>query len=254
MSVLVKISAIAPTPLMHMDAAPRFEELRKTVLAGSGVDFLARCGDVLRPADFKSAKDCVANRSLHKTCRAFDCDQTNPAIVVVSEPRGKNQYFRTYLICADQGGSLGTRLSVPDYRGYRVNKYLFDYTAALEAAGFIRIPAWAGWRKNYNEREFWHGAYEQGLTWDQAMQQLKASPEAAVSAKSIIGVNDRDSNTAGRVTIIQKALNRRGLIPGSGIDGVYGPGTKLAVQAFQKASGLSSDGIVGPLTAKALGV
>ncbi|UWE03483.1 peptidoglycan-binding protein [Laceyella sacchari] len=35
-------------------------------------------------------------------------------------------------------------------------------------------------------------------------------------------------------------------------DGIYGPVTKRAVQAFQKARGLAVDGIVGPQTWGAL--
>ncbi len=52
---------------------------------------------------------------------------------------------------------------------------------------------------------------------------------------------------------IQQKLKELGYYKGS-IDGVYGQGTRSAVIAFQKANGLSADGIVGPKTASALGV
>lgn len=52
---------------------------------------------------------------------------------------------------------------------------------------------------------------------------------------------------------IQQRLKELGYYKGS-VDGVYGQGTRSAVIAFQKANGLSADGIVGPKTAKALGV
>ena len=41
------------------------------------------------------------------------------------------------------------------------------------------------------------------------------------------------------------------MIP-NGIDGKYGNGTYAAVQAFQKANGLSVDGQAGPNTLKAI--
>ncbi|OGI60370.1 hypothetical protein A2641_01480 [Candidatus Nomurabacteria bacterium RIFCSPHIGHO2_01_FULL_37_25] len=40
----------------------------------------------------------------------------------------------------------------------------------------------------------------------------------------------------------------------SSVDGIFGPLTKIAVKAFQSSKGLVVDGIVGPLSSKALGV
>ncbi len=53
------------------------------------------------------------------------------------------------------------------------------------------------------------------------------------------------------VADVQQALGRQGYTPGT-IDGVYGPKTQKAVQAFQKSQGLSPDGVVGPDTTSAL--
>lgn len=233
--------------MMTPTAAAVFEQLRKTVHEGSGVDFLAVCGDVARPADFQSKKDGVANRSWHKTGRAFDYDQNSKALVIVSEPDAGRQFFRTYLICADQSGKLGVKRQLRDYRGFTVNKYVFDFTAAAEAAGFKRIPAWSGWRDHYNRREFWHYQYNpQNLTWDAAMLELKGKTRPAEDA--VIGLNDRGP----AVTSLQTALADKGYLDSAEIDGVFGAKTKLAVMDLQKASGLDADGLVGPDTRKKL--
>lgn len=52
---------------------------------------------------------------------------------------------------------------------------------------------------------------------------------------------------------VQKALQRLGYNPGS-MDGILGPHTVSAVCAFQVQNKLVADGIIGPLTAKKLGV
>lgn len=53
------------------------------------------------------------------------------------------------------------------------------------------------------------------------------------------------------VSDIQKALMARGFDPGI-IDGVWGRRTSTAVRNFQRSRGLQVDGVVGPITAKAL--
>jgi peptidoglycan hydrolase-like protein with peptidoglycan-binding domain len=54
-----------------------------------------------------------------------------------------------------------------------------------------------------------------------------------------------------QVKRLQKLLARRGFDP-QGADGVFGKNTAAAVRAAQKANGLDVDGIVGPLTWRAL--
>lgn len=56
-----------------------------------------------------------------------------------------------------------------------------------------------------------------------------------------------------QVKTLQTKLKRWGYYSGS-VDGVFGSGTKAAVVYFQKANGLTADGVVGPATAKALGM
>jgi len=59
--------------------------------------------------------------------------------------------------------------------------------------------------------------------------------------------------TGDLVRQVQQALSEKGVDPGV-IDGEYGPHTATAVQAFQTMNRLVADGVVGPATAKRLGV
>lgn len=61
-----------------------------------------------------------------------------------------------------------------------------------------------------------------------------------------------NSNSRGSdVTRLQQALTTRGFNP-QGIDGAFGNHTRAAVIAFQRAQGITADGIVGPDTSERL--
>ena len=60
-----------------------------------------------------------------------------------------------------------------------------------------------------------------------------------------------DGDNGSEVEEIQKLLQAKGFSPGL-IDGSFGPRTKAAVVAFQRANNLIIDGIVGPLTLERL--
>lgn len=73
--------------------------------------------------------------------------------------------------------------------------------------------------------------------------------ESSVEEAAAIRVGDSGS----LVKEIQKKLNEEGFSVGT-VDGIFGSKTVQAVKNFQKANGLTADGIVGTATAKALGV
>lgn len=245
--ILVKLENVkAPQAKMHKDAAAKYNELREIVKTGAGFDFLAVCGDIFRDAGFVSTKDGVANRSWHKTGRAFDYDQDCKNLVIVSEVINGKQFFRTYL--KTNNPNLGEHRKVKDYRGFYVSENLFDFTAEAFCFGFERIPAWNGWERNYNRREFWHYQFvPKGLSWDAAMLQLRG--KSREQSQTVLGLNDRGE----AVKELQRQLNRKGLLPAKEIDGVFGIKTLAAVKEFQKRSGLIADGIFGEKTRELLG-
>lgn len=63
----------------------------------------------------------------------------------------------------------------------------------------------------------------------------------------------RRSSSGPSVVRLQVRLAERGFPPGRP-DGTFGPGTEAAVMAFQRSEGLVADGVVGPHTARALGL
>jgi len=63
-------------------------------------------------------------------------------------------------------------------------------------------------------------------------------------------LTENDTNQA-QVKLLQKELIYLGFLTGKA-DGVYGPGTKAAVEQFQSSRQLTPDGVVGPATLAAL--
>jgi hypothetical protein len=61
----------------------------------------------------------------------------------------------------------------------------------------------------------------------------------------------KPGDTGASVKALQRALARLGFGAGA-IDGQYGPSTTKAVASFQRARGLTADGVVGPKTLAAL--
>jgi Putative peptidoglycan binding domain len=62
----------------------------------------------------------------------------------------------------------------------------------------------------------------------------------------------KPGDSGSNVRALQRELAALGYSPGA-IDGSYGPSTKAAVEQFQRASGLTADGVAGQETLAALG-
>lgn len=244
------------------EVADGFRRLRSHVTENAGFDFLAVLGDMLRGRNFVSKKAGVARRSMHMTGAAFDVNQSEKRMVVVHEPVADKSYFRLWLLCSKQDGTMGKNLVLQDVRGAKVKGWFYDFTFNAERNGFKRIPAWAGWSvrgANYIRMEFWHYQNTQGLSWDEAMGYLYGStPKDSIDEARItpaytrtIGLNDRGlavTNIQEKLAKIIDDTTNQPFLDRNEIDGVFGAKTAAAVKRFQLRYKLDADGLVGTKT------
>jgi murein DD-endopeptidase MepM/ murein hydrolase activator NlpD len=73
-----------------------------------------------------------------------------------------------------------------------------------------------------------------------------------LAAGTLVPATSARAEVSGRVAALQVALRAAHTYFGT-VDGIAGPGTRAAVQAFQRRKGLPADGIAGPATRRALG-
>jgi peptidoglycan hydrolase-like protein with peptidoglycan-binding domain len=81
-------------------------------------------------------------------------------------------------------------------------------------------------------------------------QPAKAAGPTITKPTSTSGTGSTSTGNA-QMAALQQQLSSLGFNPGK-VDGIYGPNTRAAIIAFQRASGLTPDGIVGPQTLAAL--
>lgn len=102
---------------------------------------------------------------------------------------------------------------------------------------------------------FWGAAFgpEDGMHFETSDELLREwSRQGLLGEQSalpmrILTIGDRGPEVAS----LQKRLNQLGFL--LTVDGIFGPGTRAAVAAFQSEHGLLPDGVVGPVTAAAIG-
>lgn len=119
--------------------------------------------------------------------------------------------------------------------------------AYVEKAGLVAALAardWHAFARGYNGPAYQANGYHHKIA--SAFERFDAGAQPPGGA--IVSV--RRGATGEAVRALQQALAARG--HALAVDGVFGPRTEQAVRAFQAASGLVADGIVGPSTRAAL--
>lgn len=108
-----------------------------------------------------------------------------------------------------------------------------------------------------DKRSWTLGCLLPGVNYDSAPRRLDKKQLASAKKPSSMPAGYlwlQEPNLKGpEVVAVQKAVRSKGVDPGP-IDGEFGPLTHAAVVAFQLNAGVEVDGVVGPSTAKALGL
>ncbi|MFA5143509.1 MAG: peptidoglycan-binding domain-containing protein [Candidatus Omnitrophota bacterium] len=81
----------------------------------------------------------------------------------------------------------------------------------------------------------------------QTIEDIKTTRESAVTTNITTRTGSTSSKIKGRAKEIQVCLKNAGFYKGK-VDGVKGRATKKAIKEFQRANGLTADGIVGSKT------
>ncbi|MFZ0548810.1 MAG: hypothetical protein WAM60_25395 [Candidatus Promineifilaceae bacterium] len=197
---LWELDVDAPLPYLSERVDQSFEALRVRVQADAGWDFLGQLDNMYLSLDDKPSPGQPAE-SWSYAGRAFDFNYLlaladNPQVEIVREDAGSETYWRVYLRTANQDGTMGEPLRQlpwdfrarfgfdPQYydQGGKTKDeiptgYYLDFTALAADFGWVRVPAVERWHTFFQGIRYWHFENYQGLTWEEAMQEIYTPEE-----------------------------------------------------------------------------
>lgn len=181
----------APYPQLHDLVDESFNALRQRVTQDTGWDALASLENAFVP--LTTSLEPGFDEDWLYTGRAFAINSlmANAGwMVTLREDIGAQTYWRVYIRCSVQDGSMGEPIhNAPwnlnarydlDPRTYEQGGeyapvpagYWVDVTALANAYGWERLPALPTWRTYYKGARFSTFTLTNGLTWYNAMQEL----------------------------------------------------------------------------------
>lgn len=211
---LVEIDGVqAPFPQLHDLADESFNALRQRVIQETGWDALASLENAFVP--LTTRLEPGFEEDWLYTGRAFAINSLMADagwLVTLREDIGAQTYWRVYIRCSVQDGSLGEPIhNAPwnlsarydlDPRAYEQGGgyapvpagYWVDLSALASAYGWERQPALPNWRTYYKGARFNTFALTSGLTWYAAMLELYPV-EALVTPTRVLAPTLTPTNT-----------------------------------------------------------
>ncbi len=196
------LGIVTEAPFLSDRVDASFAALKAYVEQAAGWDFLAQLDGMYWDLT-RRVEPGQDYRNWHKAGRAFDVAQAYaladpPLIELVPEQIGPDTYWRLYVRCAVQDGSLGEPLhrlpwdfaarysgDVQAYEeGGRFREsvppgYYVDFTQAARLFGWYPSASDASWRYNWSGILFWQYEKRDGLDWWSAMLELYTEEELA---------------------------------------------------------------------------
>ncbi len=194
----------APYPQLHDLTDESFTALRVRLIAETGWDALASLENAFVP--LTTNLDPGLEEDWLYTGRAFAINSLMANVgwmLTLREDIGAQTYWRLYIRCTIQDGSLGEPIhDAPwnlnaryelDPRTYEQggayapvpSGYWVDVTALASAYGWERLPSLPNWRNYYAGARFTEFTLTNGLDWYAAMRELYP-PEALVTSTQVL--------------------------------------------------------------------
>ena len=189
----------APQPYLADSVNDRFTLMREQLNLELGWDFLGILQSAFNPLPSDTQADIKDDWSYTGRAIAVNLDPLDAGWMTVSrEDYNGRTYWRVWLKCQAQDGTCVTPIKEPvwDFNARYTNPsgsyenggdtgsipegYWVDFTAFALRYGWQRMPSESNWRSYFPATNFERFVLTDGLTWQQAMQQVYPTEQLEV--------------------------------------------------------------------------